>query len=340
MKKVESMADEQNNKQNQMKIYETGGKSVRFNLDETTETLWATQAQMAELFDVNTPAIGKHLKNIYQDGELEEERTCSILEQVQTEGNRAVTRSLKIYNLDAVISVGYRVNSRKATDFRIWATKILKEYIVKGVAVNERRLEELSQKKLVEVNRTLDVVRRLMAQKELEGDEARGVLEIITQYAETFRTLKEYDEGFVRLNPGAKARKTLEAGEAVKAIDQLRETIHGSEMFGKLRGDEFEGILRTIYQSFGGEDVYPTVAEKAANLLYFIIKDHPFFDGNKRIASLLFIVFLTMNEFGLKKNGEAKISDRALVALTLMIAESEPREKGLIVAVVCKLLED
>lgn len=248
MKKVESMADEQNNKQNQMKIYETGGKSVRFNLDETTETLWATQAQMAELFDVNTPAIGKHLKNIYQDGELEEERTCSILEQVQTEGNRAVTRSLKIYNLDAVISVGYRVNSRKATDFRIWATKILKEYIVKGVAVNERRLEELSQKKLVEVNRTLDVVRRLMAQKELEGDEARGVLEIITQYAETFRTLKEYDEGFVRLNPGAKARKTLEAGEAVKAIDQLREAIHGSEMFGKLRGDEFEGILWTIYQ--------------------------------------------------------------------------------------------
>lgn len=333
------MTDGQNSKQNQVMIYETGGKSVQFNLDEATETLWATQAQMAELFDVTPQNITLHLKNIYTDGELEKERTCKEFLQVQNEGGREVTRKAKVYNLDAVISVGYRVNSRKATDFRIWATKILKQYIVKGVAVNERRLGELSQKKLAEVNQTLDVVRRLMVQKELEGDEARGVLEVITQYAETFRTLKEYDEGFVRLNPGTKARKTLEAGEAVKAIDQLREAIHGSEMFGKLRGDEFEGILRAIYQSFGGEEVYPTVAEKAANLLYFIIKDHPFFDGNKRIASLLFIVFLTMNEFGLKKNGEAKISDRALVALTLMIAESEPREKGLIVAVVCKLLE-
>lgn len=334
------MTEGQNSKQNQVMIYETGGKSVQFNLDEATETLWATQAQMAELFDVTPQNITLHLKNIYTDGELEKERTCKEFLQVQNEGGREVTRKAKVYNLDAVISVGYRVNSRKATDFRIWATKILKQYIVKGVAVNERRLGELSQKKLAEVNQTLDVVRRLMAQKELEGDEARGVLEVITQYAETFRTLKEYDEGFVRLNAGTKARKTLEAGEAVKAIDQLREAIHGSEMFGKLRGDEFEGILRVIYQSFGGEEVYPTVAEKAANLLYFIIKDHPFFDGNKRIASLLFIVFLTMNEFGLKKNGEAKISDRALVALTLMIAESEPREKGLIVAVVCKLLED
>lgn len=322
-----------------MMIYETGGKSVQFSLDEETETLWATQAQMAELFDVTPQNITLHLKNIFTNGELEKERTCKEFLQVQNEGGREVTRKTKAYNLDAVISVGYRVNSRKATDFRIWATKVLKQYVVKGVVVNERRLGELSQKKLAEVNETLDVVRRLMVQRELEGDEARGVLEIITQYAETFRTLREYDEGFVRLNSKVKARKMLEAGEAVKAIDQLREAIHGSELFGKLRGDEFEGILRTIYQSFDGEDVYPTMAEKAANLLYFIIKDHPFFDGNKRIAALLFIAFLTMNEFGLKENGEAKISDRALVALTLMIAESESREKGLIVAVVCKLLE-
>jgi len=322
-----------------MMIYETGGKSVRFNLDENTETLWATQAQMAELFDITPQTVARHLQNIYKEGELEEERTCTKNVQVAQEGEREVARVVKTYNLDAVISVGYRVNSRKATDFRIWATKVLKEYIVKGAAVNERRLAELSQEKLTEASRALDVVRRLMAQKELEGDEAKGVLEIITQYAETFRTLREYDEGFVRLGAGVKARKMLEAGEAVKVIDQLREAIHGGEMFGKLRGDEFEGILRTIYQSFGGEEVYPTVAEKAANLLYFIIKDHPFFDGNKRIAALLFIVFLTMNEFGLKENGEAKISDRALTALTLMIAESEPREKGLMVAVVCRMLE-
>ncbi len=324
----------------QIMIYETGGKTVRFNLNAGEETLWATQAQMAELFDVTSQNITIHLKNIYKEGELEEERTCKEFLQVQNEGSREVSRKIKAYNLDAIISVGYRVNSRKATDFRIWATNVLRNYIVHGVAVNERRLGELSQQQLQEASQMLDVVRRLMAQGELAGGEANGVLEIIARYAETFRVLKEYDDGFVRLNDRTKGRKMLEAGDAVKMIDRLREVLHAGEMFGKLRGDEFEGILRTIYQSFGGEEVYPTVAEKAANLFYFIIKDHPFFDGNKRIASLLFVTFLHMNEYGLTKEGDLKISDKALVALALMVAESEPREKGLMVAVVCRLLEE
>ncbi len=320
-------------------IYETGGKNVQFNFRPGEETIWATQAQMAELFGVTPQNITMHLKRIFVDGELAEETTCKEFLQVQNEGGREVSRVTKVYNLDAVISVGYRVNSRKATDFRIWATKILRQYVVNGVAVNERRLAELSQEKLKEVGAALGVVKRLMTQRELIGDEAQGVLEIITQYAETFRTLKEYDEGFVRLRDETKARKMLEAGECVEMIDQLREQIGAGEMFGKLRGDQFEGILRTIYQSFEGKEMYPTVAEKAANLLYFIIKDHPFFDGNKRIAALLFMVFLTMNEYGLTGEGETKISDRALVALTLMIAESEPKEKGLMTAVVCRILE-
>ena len=324
----------------QIMIYETGGKTVRFNLNAGEETLWATQAQMAELFDVTSQNITTHLKNIYKEGELEEERTCKEFLQVQNEGSREVSRKIKAYNLDAIISVGYRVNSRKATDFRIWATNVLRNYIVHCVAVNERRLGELSQQQLQEASQMLDVVRRLMAQGELAGGEANGVLEIIARYAETFRVLKEYDDGFVRLNDRTKGRKMLEAGDAVKMIDRLREVLHAGEMFGKLRGDEFEGILRTIYQSFGGEEVYPTVAEKAANLFYFIIKDHPFFDGNKRIASLLFVTFLHMNEYGLTKEGDLKISDKALVALALMVAESEPREKGLMVAVVCRLLEE
>ncbi len=320
-------------------IYETGGKNVQFNLNPGEETIWATQAQMADLFDVTPQNVTIHLRKIYNEGELEEKATCKEFLQVQNEGGREVTRKMKVYNLDAIISVGYRVSSRKATDFRIWATKILKNYIVGGVAVNERRLSELPQKKLEEAAGALGIVRRLMVQNELMGDEAKRMLEIITQYAETFRTLREYDEGFVRLRSEAKARKMLEAGECVAMIDQLREAIGAGEMFGKLRGDQFEGILRTIYQSFGGEEMYPTVGEKAAHLLYFIIKDHPFFDGNKRIAALLFMVFLTMNEYGLMKDGTAKISDRALVALTLMIAESEPKEKGLITAVVCRILE-
>lgn len=320
-------------------IYESGAKEVKFNLDEGAETLWATQAQMADLFDVTPQNITIHLRKIFQEGELEEERTCKEYLQVQKEGDREVTRKKKVYNLDAIISVGYRVNSRKATDFRIWATRVLKNYIVKGVAVNERRLKELSGKKLREVEGALDVVRRIVAQNAFSEDEAKGILEILTQYAQTFRTLQEYDEGFVRLKNEGKAKRMLEAGKCTEMINHLREAVHGGELFGKPRGDEFEGILRTIYQTYDGEEVYPTVAEKAANLLYFIIKDHPFFDGNKRIAALMFVAYLAMNEAQLTKKGELKISDRALVAMTLMIAESEPREKGLMTAVVCKLVE-
>lgn len=320
-------------------IYESGAKEVKFNLDEGAETLWATQAQMADLFDVTPQNITVHLRKIFQKGELEEERTCKEYLQVQKEGGREVTRKKKVYNLDAIISVGYRVNSRKATDFRIWATRVLKQYVVKGVAVNERRLKELSGKKLREVEGALDVVRRIVAQNAFSEDEAKGILEILTQYAQTFRTLQEYDEGFVRLKNEGKAKRMLEAGKCTEMINHLREAVHGGELFGKPRGDEFEGILRTIYQTYDGEEVYPTVAEKAANLLYFIIKDHPFFDGNKRIAALMFVAYLAMNEAQLTKKGELKISDRALVAMTLMIAESEPREKGLMTAVVCKLVE-
>ena len=320
-------------------IYETGGKNVQFNLTPGEETIWATQAQMAELFDVTPQMITMHLKKVFSDGELEENRTCKENLQVQIEGKREITRKVKTYNLDAVISVGYRVNSRKATDFRIWATKVLKRYIVNGAAVNERRLKELSQTQLMEVAETMAVVKRLLAQNELTGTEANGVLEVIAQYALTFRTLREYDDGFLKLKEAPKATKVLEAGDCMTMIDELRAKISGGEMFGKPRGDAFEGALRAIYQSFDGEDVYATVAEKAANLLYFIIKDHPFFDGNKRIGVFLFMMFLAMNQYSLTERGEAKISDRALVAIALMIAESEPREKGLMTAVVCKILE-
>lgn len=320
-------------------IYETGAKNVQFNMSPGEETIWATQAQLAELFDITPQTVARHLKNIYQEGELEENRTCTKNVQVAFEGEREVSRSVKLYNLDAIISVGYRVNSRKATDFRIWATKILKRYIVNGVAVNERRLKELSQKQLQDVVDAVAIVKRMMAQTELTGAEANGVLEIISQYALTFRTLREYDEGYVKIGEAPRAAYVLEAGECMTMIGELRERVHGGEMFGKPRGDAFEGTLRAIYQSFDGQDVYGTVAEKAANLLYLVIKDHPFFDGNKRIAVFLFMVFLTMNEYSLTEKGEAKISDRALITIALMIAESEPREKGLMTAVVCKVLE-
>ena len=317
-------------------IYETGGKQVQFNLNPGEETIWATRMQMAELFNVTPQNITMHLKAMYNEGELDRVTTSKESFLGADEGGREVRRKVKTYNLDAIISVGYRVNSRKATDLRIWATKVLKKYIVGGVAVNERRLKELSQTELKEV---AAVVKRLMAQNELTGAEANGVLEVISQYALTFRTLREYDDGFVKIPVAPKATRVLEAGECMTMIDELREKIHGGEMFGKPRGDAFEGALRAIYQSFDGEDVYATVAEKAANLLYFIIKDHPFFDGNKRIAVFLFMMFLALNAYGLTSTGEQKISDRALIAIALMIAESDPREKGLMTAVVCKVLE-
>lgn len=324
----------------QVLIYETGAKNVQFNLDVKGDTIWATRMQMAEVFGVTPQNITLHLNHIYQEGELEVEATSKEYLLVQDEGGREVSRKVKMYNLDAIISVGYRVNSRKATDFRIWATKILKQYIVEGVAVNERRLEELSVERLGEVQGALGIVKRLMVQAEFSGEEAKGVLEVVTQYAETFRTLREYDDGYVRLGEGVKRlKKVLEAGECMEMIAVLREKLGAEGMFGVPRGDAFDGALRAVYQSFDGKDVYPTVAEKAANLLYFIIKDHPFLDGNKRIGSFLFMMFLSVNTYQLEKDGTPKISDRALTALALMIAESDPREKGLITAVVARMLE-
>lgn len=318
-----------------IEIYKGADGEIVFDVDSENETIWATQEQIAKLFGVNRPAIGKHLKNIIDSGELVEESICSILEHMA--GGRIY--KTKLYNLDAIISVGYRVNSRKATDFRIWATRTLKQYIVGGVAVNDRRLKELPEKRLKDVEKMMGVVQRLMQRNELSVGEANGVLEVISRYAGSFKALKEYDEGHIVLSRGRKARKALIASDCEQFIMELRESLGAGELFGKMRDESFYGILESVNQSFDGEDLYKTVAAKSANLLYFIIKDHPFYDGNKRIGALLFIIYLTMNDFHLTKDGQTKISDRALTAIALLIAESEPEEKDLIVALVCKLLE-
>lgn len=321
-------------------IYEGKNKNIQFKIDAEKETLWATQAQIAEAFDVTPQSITTHFRNIYRDGELEEARTCKENLQVRKEGAREVTRRVKMYNLDAIISVGYRVNSRAATNFRIWATKVLKNYVIDGVAVNERRLKELDAKKLAEIEGTLSIVKRIMTQNELNADEATGVLEVIAKYAPSFRALKEYDEGHISLRKTKVAQKMLSESDCLRMIGELRKSVKGDELFGRPRGGAFSASLMAVSQTFNDRDVYQTVAEKAANLLYLVIKDHPFYDGNKRIAALLFIMFLTVNDFHLSGNGETKISDRALTALALLIAESDPHEKRLIVALICKMLEE
>ena len=324
----------------QIEIYRSAKGQIVFNVDKDEQTIWATQAQIAELFDVNPQAIVRHLKHIYSEGELEEKATCSKMEQVRIEGGRRIKRTINVYNLDAIISVGYRVNSRKATDFRIWATKTLKSYVVDGVAINERRLKELDGKKLAEIQGALGIVKRLVAQSELSAAEANGVLEVISKYGPSFKALQEFDEGHISFKKTGRATKILAEAECLRMIDELRKKVKGDILFGKVRGGAFAGTLAAVSQTFDGEDVYKTVAEKAANLLYLVIKDHPFYDGNKRIGALLFIMFLTINDYHLAENGETKISDRALTALALLIAESNPAEKNLITALVCKLLEN
>ena len=323
-----------------LEIYKVQKGDIIFNVDQEQETIWATQAQIAQLFDVVPQNITYHLGRIYKEGELIENRTCKDSLLVQNEGGRKITRKVKLYNLDAIISVGYRVNSRKATDFRIWATKTLKSYVINGVAINERRLKELDSQKLHEIEGALGIVKRLVAASELSADEASGVLEVITKYSPSFKALKEYDEGHIVFTKGKKPAKTLSLADSLDIIKTLKKNVKGDELFGKLRGGAFESTLGAISQTYDNQDLYPTISEKAANLLYLVIKDHPFYDGNKRIGALLFVVFLTINNYHLTKNGETKISDRALTALALLIAESNPKEKGLLVALICKLLEN
>lgn len=325
-----------------IEIYKSPNGEITFNIDAENETIWASIDRIAELFGVTRRSIEIHLKNIYSDGELEEKRTAKISFAVRQEGKRQVTRRLKTYNLDAIISVGYRVNSKKATDFRIWATKTLKTYLTDGIAINQRRLKSLDSKKLHEVEGMMGVVRRLIARQALNEGEANGVLEVISRYSTSFEMLKEYDDGHIdltALNATKKRQKPLDYNTCVNIIDNLRTSTKSGDLFGKPRNQSFEGILNNIFQSYDDEELYPSIAAKASHLLYFIIKDHPFYDGNKRIGALLFIVFLTINGEQLTKNGETKISDRALTALALLIAESEPSEKPLITSLVIKLLE-
>ncbi len=337
------MAEE--NPEKRIEIFKGATGEVVFDVDADNETIWATYEQMAKVFDVDRTVIVRHINNIYKSGELDMKRTRAKNAQVRKEGKRTVRREVDIFNLDAIISVGYRVNSKKATQFRIWATSVLRQYLVNGVAVNERRLLSLKDRqdlqRLKDVEEMMGLVRRLTTRNVLDAGEANGVLEVISKYAGSFKTLEEYDDGHIDLSFMGKGRrkKELTVDMCVNAVEQLRKSVHGSELFGRARNDGFKGSLTAIFQSFDGKELYPSVQEKAANLLYFVIKDHPFYDGNKRIGSLLFILFLTLNNCHLTESGETKISDRALTAIALLIAESEPKEKKLIVSLVCKLLE-
>ena len=311
-----------------------GTASLEVRLDH--ETVWLAQSQLADLFDVNVPAISKHIRNILGSGELDTSATVSKMEKVQIEGGRKVRRSQTLYNLDMIISIGYRVNSVKATRFRIWATRVLRDHIVKGYTVNEQRLKEESAK-LLEMQRTVELLARTLENRELVSGTGRDVLRVIGDYAYALTLLDRYDHGTLAIEETTgKALHIITYDEAMGIVSSMKGEFDG--LFGIEKDQGFKSALGAIYQTFGGNELYPSVEEKGANLLYFVVKNHAFSDGNKRIAAALFIYFLGMNGILYRPDGGKRLADNALVALTLLIAESRPEEKDTIVKVIVSLI--
>ena len=290
------------------------------------ETVWLSQRQMSVLFDTSSDNVGLHLKNIYAERELLEEATTEDFSVVRQEGNRQVRRSVRHYNLDAIISVGYRVKSATATQFRIWATKRLREYLVQGYSINQQRLEQLGQ--IVEVMARAD--NHLVA----------GTGEVLAAYLPSLQTLRDYDEGTLSASEstGNAPVWQLTHAEAQAIIARARSEFPQDRLFGLENGDKLKSVVATIYQSFAGQDLYQTTEQKAANLLYLMVKDHPLVDGNKRSAAALFIEFLSRNNLLFSADGTPLVSNNALAAMTLMVAMSNPQEKDLMVALVERLI--
>jgi death-on-curing family protein len=319
-----------------IEIYQNPENQTEVQVRFEADTVWLSQKMMAELFEKDSDTIGLHLKNIFSEGELHEISTTEFFSVVQKEGSREVTRNIRFYNLDAIISVGYRVNSKRGTQFRIWATQRLKDYLTRGYAVNQKRLAELHQ--------MVQIIQKASLTDDLQFDEAKGLLEVLRNYTHSFVLLNQYDSHKLPESPFEEnITYEIQYDEAIAAIALLKKTLidqkEASDLFGKQKDDSFAGILGNIVQSFGGQYLYNSIETQAAHLLYFIIKNHPFNDGNKRIGAFLFVWFLEKNRHRFKKNGELKINDNALTALTLLVAQSDPADKELMVKLVCNLVK-
>ena len=302
-----------------------GETELEVNLKE--DNVWLTLEQIAELFSKVKSTVSYHISSIYKEKELTKKSTVRKFRTVQREGNREIIRNLEYYNLDVIISVGYRVKSKRGTQFRIWANKILKDYLVKGYALNEKRLKEQTEK-VKELERSIDVFKRVADVQQLNQDEFTGILKVISDYTYALDILDQYDHqklvvGKVEKKEGYK----INYKDAVALVNELKKKFGGSTLFGKEKDNSFKSTLATIYQTFNKKELYPGLEQKAAMLLYLAIKNHSFVDGNKRIAAALFIMYLNKNKYLYGKDGEKRIADNALVALCLMIAESNPKGK-------------
>lgn len=316
--------------QGELIIYATedGRASLDVHLDH--DTVWLTQDQMARLFNRERSVITKHLNNVFKEGELEEKSNVQNMHVAHSD------RPTKLYNLDVIISIGYRVKSRQGTRFRQWATQVLRDHIVKGYTVNEQRLREQAEK-LAEMRQTVDLLARTLANQELVTETGKDVLRVITDYAYALTLLDRYDHGTLTIEETTRqARYFISYDEAIGIVTAMKGAFDG--LFGIEKDQGFKSALGAIYQTFGGEELYPSIEEKAAHLLYFVVKNHAFSDGNKRIAAALFIFFLGANEILYRPDGSKRLADNALVALTLLIAESRPDEKETIVKVIVNLI--
>ncbi len=315
-------------------IYKGVDKTPMLEVRLNKETLWLNQKQLSDLFEIERSVVTKHLRNIFLSGELSKKSNVQKMHIPNSD------RPVNFYDLDVAISLGYRVNSKRATQFRIWATGVLRRHLVEGYTINQKRLQE-QQARLVDLQKAVAFIREKSHRPGLQG-QTEELLSVIQDYTNSLTLLYQYDKNELKLQRVKKPRVQLTYENARSLIDQtktmLMEKSQAGDLFGNEYGEKFKSILGALYQTFGGTELYATLEEKASNLLYLVIKDHPFNDGNKRIGSLLFVYFLERNKYLWRKTGERKISDTALVALALLIAESDPKEKDVMVKLVTNLL--
>ena len=317
-------------------IYQSEDGKTQLDVKLEGETVWLTQAQMVELFQTSKQNVSLHINNIYKEGELEKEATVKDYLTVQSEGARTIHRRVKYYNLDMIISVGYRVNTKRGIRFRQWANSVLKQYLVKGYAINEN----IRKQQIAELRQLVQVVGRTIQQQPVKStDESNALFDVVVDYTYALDTLDDYDYQrlhIARITKEEPFHATYE--NAMHEIDLLRQKFGGSVLFGNEKDESFKSSIGQIYQTFGGVELYPSVEEKAAMLLYLVTKNHSFSDGNKRIAATLFLWFMNNNNILYRPDGSKRIADNTLVALTLMIAESKTEEKDIMVKVVVNLI--
>src|SRR3990167_11470077 len=315
-------------------IYKTSKNEVELRVRFEGESVWLNQNEMARLYGKERSVITRHINNIFKDAEVDKKSNVQKLHITNSD------KPILIYSIDVILAVGYRVNSARAIHFRRWATKLLKQHLIKGYTVNEKRLLE-AREKFQELQTAISFLQE-KSKKELLSGQAGEILNLLSDYSKTLTILEQYDKGQLKESKGGKTKFVLKYDDCLKIITKLKKELitkkEAGDLFGQKRGGSFDGIIKGLYQSFNRKELYPSIEDKASHLLYFIIKDHPFSDGNKRSAAFLFVYFLDKTNFLFKKSGERKINDNALAALALLVAESDPKEKETMVKIIKNLL--